>query len=190
MKETRSLVRSIWTREIVVLDGDSGGGDLKRRVLSFDEWLGEVERKKLEKLFVRIKGVKDIMVGEVYEYEPWFMDGKIEIRGYLSTQSKPQMDMIHQKITKLGYVIYGFGEYGSEVIVHYRRERGVLKMYRFGVDEKCPSCGWRVTTAYVMASSENETKTLLENNIWLCGKCIADMLVDEDFILKRRDENG
>ena len=30
---------------------------------------------------MRVKGVKDIMVGEVYEYEPWFRDGRIEFMG-------------------------------------------------------------------------------------------------------------
>ena len=39
--------------------------------------------------------------------------------------------------------------------------------------------------AYVMASSEDEAKTLLENDVWLCGKCMSDFVVDEDFILKR-----
>ena len=167
----------------------------ERRVLGFDEWLGEVERRKPEKLFVRVRGVKDVMYGEVYDYEPWFMDGGTEVRGYLPTQSRPKVDMIHEKITKLGYVIYGFGEYGSEVIVHYRREHGGLRMYRFEIDDNCPHCGWRVTTAYVMASSEDEAKTLLENDVWLCGNCMADMLVDEGYTLKRDlfrrgDEHG
>ena len=92
-----------------------------RKVLSFNEWLGEIERRKPEKLFAKIKGVKDVMYGEVYDYEPWFMDGKTEIRGYLPTQSRPKMDMIHERLSKLGYVIYGLGEYGSGIIVHYRR---------------------------------------------------------------------
>jgi len=157
----------------------------ERRVLGFDEWLGEVERRKPEKVFVRVRGVKDIMVGEVYDYEPWFRDGKTEIRGYLPTQSRPQMDMIHQKIVNLGYVVYGFGESGNEVIVHYRRGDESLRMYRFEVSENCPRCGWRVPMAYVMASSEDEAKTLLENEVWLCGRCMADFIVDEGFILKR-----
>ena len=76
-------------------------------------------------MFVRVKGVKDIMVGEVYEYEPWFVDDKIEFYGYLPAQSRPKMNMIHERLTKLGYVVYGFGESGSEVIVHYRRREGV-----------------------------------------------------------------
>jgi len=58
-------------------------------------------------------------------------------------------------------------------------------MYRFEIDDDCPHCGWRVTMAYVMASSEDEAKTLLENDVWLCGKCMSDFVVDEDFILKR-----
>ena len=155
--------------------------------MRFDEWLGEVERRKPEKLFVKARGVKDVMYGEVYNYEPWFMDGRTEVLGYLPTQSRPKMDMIHQRLTKLGYTVYGFGEYGSEVIVHYRR-RGVdegLRIYRFGVDDKCPHCRWRVSTAYVVASSEDEAKTLMDEGIWLCGNCIADMLVDEGYVLKR-----
>ena len=155
-----------------------------RKVLSFNEWLGEVERRKPEKLFVKARGVKDVMYGEVYDYEPWFMDGRTEVLGYLPTQSRPQMDMIHEKVSKLGYVIDGFGEYGNEVIVHYRREHKGSRIYRFEVSENCPHCGWRVTMAYVMASNEDEAKNLMENGKWLCGNCIADTLVDRGYILK------
>jgi hypothetical protein len=31
------------------------------------------------------------------------------------------MDMIHESLTSPGYTIDGFGQDGSEVIVHYRR---------------------------------------------------------------------
>ena len=161
--------------------------EVERRVLRFDEWLGEVECRSPEKVFVRVRGVKDVMVGEVYEYEPWFRDDKVEFYGYLPAQSRPKMDMIHERLIKLGYVVYGFGESGGEVIVHYRREREgeELKVYRFGVDDKCPHCRWRVTTAYVVASDEDEAKNLMENGIWLCGNCMADMLVDRGYTLKR-----
>ena len=161
--------------------------EVERKVLGFGEWLGEVERRSPERVFVRVRGFKDVMVGEVYEYETWFMDGKAEIRGYLPTQSRPYMDRIHERLTKLGYVVYGFGESGSEVIVHYRREKEGegLRIYRLGVDDKCPHCRWRVTTAYVVASDEDEAKNLMENSIWLCGNCMADMLVDEGYTLKR-----
>ena len=33
------------------------------------------------------------------------------------------MSEIHEKLVRLGYAVYGFGEHGSEVIVHYRRGR-------------------------------------------------------------------
>jgi len=92
---------------------------------SFDLWLEEVGHRKPRKLSVKIKGVKEIIVGGVYGYEGWFMDGKIEIRGCLPAHSKPYIDFIHQKIIGLGYMVDGFGEYGGEVIVHYkRREEG------------------------------------------------------------------
>ena len=91
------------------------------RVLGFNLWLEEVGRRKPEKLFVRVRGVKDIMVGEVYEYEPWFMDGNTEVRAYLPVQGRPFMNFIHHKISELGYSVDGFGEDGSVVIVHYRR---------------------------------------------------------------------
>ena len=160
--------------------------EVERKVLRFDEWLGEVERRSPEKVFVRINGVKDIMVGEVYEYEPWFRDDKVEFYGYLPAQSRPKMNMIHERLTKLGYVVYGFGESGSEVIVYYRRrgEDEGLRIYRFGVDEKCPHCGWRVSTAYVLALSNDEAKSLMESGAWLCGNCMADMLVDRNYALK------
>jgi len=41
-----------------------------RRVLAFNEWLGMTERRRLERVFVGIRGVRDIMVGEAYDYEP------------------------------------------------------------------------------------------------------------------------
>ena len=45
-----------------------------------------------------------------------------------------------------------------------------LRIYRFSVvDDRCPHRGWRVSTAYVLASSEGETKNLVENGIRLCG---------------------
>jgi hypothetical protein len=31
------------------------------------------------------------------------------------------MDMIHEGLTSLGYIVDGFGQYADEVIVHYRR---------------------------------------------------------------------
>ncbi|RLG07903.1 MAG: hypothetical protein DRN68_04730 [Thaumarchaeota archaeon] len=159
--------------------------EVERKVLGFGEWLGEVERRSPEKVFVRIKGVKDIMVGEVYEYEPWFRDDRIQFYGYLPAQSRPYMSEIHEKLVRLGYVVYGFGEHGGEVIVHYRRGDKGMKIYRFKVDDKCPHCGWRVSTAYVLASSEGEAKNLMESDIWLCGNCMADMLVDESYMLQK-----
>jgi len=139
-------------------------------------------------VFVRIRGRKDVMYGETYVHEPWYMDGKTEVRAYLPVHSRPFMDVIHRKIAELGYVVDGFGEYGSEVIVHYRRggEREGVRIYRFEVDElRCPNCGWPTTLAYTVAVSENEAKRLVESGEWLCGKCMADLLVDESFILKR-----
>ena len=162
------------------------GSTVKRKVLRFGEWLGEVERRSPERVFVRVKGVKDVMVGEVYEYEPWFRDEGTEFYGYLPAQSRPYMSEIHEKLVRLGYVVYGFGEHGGEVIVHYRRGDKSMKIYRFKVnEEKRPRCGWRVSSAYVVASSEGEAKTLMENGIWLCGNCMADMLVDRGYTLKR-----
>jgi len=34
-------------------------------------------------------GARDIMVGETYDYEPWFRDGGVQVCGYLPTQSRP-----------------------------------------------------------------------------------------------------
>ena len=113
------------------------GSGVERKILRFGEWLGEVERRSPERVFVRVRGVRDVMVGEVYEYEPWFRDGRMEFYGYLPAQSRPYMSKIHEELIKLGYTVYGFGEYGSEVIVHYRRrgEGEGLRIYRFRVDE-------------------------------------------------------
>ena len=152
------------------------------RVLGFDLWLEEVGRKRPSKVFVRIRGRKDIMTGETYVHEPWFMDGRTEVRAYLPVHSRPFMDVIHRKIVDLGYVVYGFGESGGEVIVHYRRGGRGMRVYRFRVDDRCPRCGWRVSSAYVVASSEGEAKSLMERCLWLCGNCIADMLADKGYI--------
>jgi len=92
-----------------------------RRVLAFYEWLGEFERKKPERVFVRVRGAKDIMVGDVYDYEPWLRNGEVMVCGYLPTQGRPRMDMIHESLTSLGYIVDGFGQDGSEIIAHYRR---------------------------------------------------------------------
>ena len=48
-------------------------------------------------------------------------DGKMEVCGYLPTQSRPQMDMIHEMLVRLGYTVDVFGQYEDEVIAHYRR---------------------------------------------------------------------
>jgi len=92
-----------------------------RRILAFYEWLGEIERKRPERVFVRIRGAKDIMVGDVYDYEPWLRDGGVLVCGYLPTQGRPRMSMIHESLTSLGYIVDGFGQDGSEIIAHYRR---------------------------------------------------------------------
>jgi len=165
------------------------------RVLGFNPWLEEVGRRRPRKVFVKIRGSKDIMTGKTYEYEPWFMDGKTEVRAYLHVHSRPFMDVIHQKIMELGYVVDGFGEDGSVVIVHYRRreEGKAVRLYRFEIDElKCPNCGWRAVNAYVMAVNGVHAKSLLKSGVWLCGKCMADLIVDEGFTLKSevRVENG
>ena len=152
--------------------------------MGFGEWLGEVERRSPEKVFVRVRGFKDVMVGEVYEYEPWFRDGGTEFYGYLPAQSKPYMSKIHEELIKLGYMVYGFGEHGGEVIVHYRRGDKGMKIYRFRVDDRCPRCGWRVSSAYVLAPGEDEAKSLVESGIWFCGNCMANMLVDKGYVLK------
>ena len=67
---------------------------------------------------------KTLRFGKVYGYEPWFRDGRIRFYGYLPAQSRPYMSEIHERLIGLGYTVYGFSEYGSEVIVHYRCEGG------------------------------------------------------------------
>jgi len=89
-----------------------------------------------------------------------------------------------------GVSVDGFGEDGSVVIVHYRRkqEGEAVRLFRFEVDElKCPNCGWRAVNAYVMAVNRVHAETLLKNGVWLCGKCMADLIVDDGFTLKRGD---
>ena len=51
------------------------------------------------------------------------------------------MSEIHEKLVGLGYAVYGFGEHGSEVVVHYRRGRdNGMRVYRFGVDDEKRPC--------------------------------------------------
>ena len=58
-------------------------------------------------------GAKDIMVGDAHDYEPWFRDGEIEVCGHLPTLSRPGMNMIHEMLVRLGYIVDGFGQYGG-----------------------------------------------------------------------------
>jgi len=46
----------------------------------------------------------------------------MEVCGHLPTQSRPGMNMIHEKLTSLGYTVDGFGQYADEVIAHYRHK--------------------------------------------------------------------
>jgi len=39
------------------------------------------ECRRPERIFMGIGGVKDIMAGDVHDYEPWFRDDKVEICG-------------------------------------------------------------------------------------------------------------
>jgi len=71
---------------------------------------------------VGIRGAKDVMVGETYDYEPWFRGGKMEVCGHLPTLSGPCMNMIHEMLVRLGYIVDGFGQYSDEVIAHYRHK--------------------------------------------------------------------
>ncbi|MHA1632644.1 MAG: hypothetical protein ACTSXC_07575 [Candidatus Freyarchaeota archaeon] len=54
-------------------------------------------------------------------YEPWFRDGEVNFYAHILAQSRPCTNEIHEKLAKLGYIVHDFGEYGGEVIVHYRR---------------------------------------------------------------------
>jgi len=115
----------------------------------------------------------------------WWLEGFMDMSlgsgmGGLSSTGICPLRAIHEKLIKLGYTVYGFGEHESEVTVHYRRRREDkgMRIYRFRVDDRCPRCGWRVSSAYVLASSEDEAKSLVGEAIRLCGNCMADMLVD------------
>ena len=61
------------------------------------------------------------MVGDVYDYEPWFRDGEAQVCGYLPTLSGPRISMTHEMLVRLGYIVDVFGQYADEVIAHYRR---------------------------------------------------------------------
>ena len=38
----------------------------------------------------------------------------IKFYGYLPAQSRPYMSKIYERLVMLGYIVYGFGDYGSE----------------------------------------------------------------------------
>jgi len=42
-------------------------------------------------MFMRVKGVKDIIVGEVYEYEPWFMDGRKSLQLFTHSEQAKRL---------------------------------------------------------------------------------------------------
>ena len=38
--------------------------EVERKVLRFDEWLGEVERRSPEKVYVTVNGSRNVIIGE------------------------------------------------------------------------------------------------------------------------------
>ena len=138
---------------------------IERRVLRFGDWLGGVERRGPEKVFVKIGESKDVIYGEVYEYEPCFRDDEIEFYAYLPARSRSCINDVHDKLVRLGYAVDGFGEYGNEVIVHYRRGEEDIRVYRLWVDDRYPHYEWRVSSAYVVASNKDGTKSLMDKGV-------------------------
>ena len=135
---------------------------IERRVFEVWRLARRVERRGPEKVFVKIRESKEVIYGEVYEYEPCFRNDEIEFYAYLPARSRSCINEVHDKLVRLGYAVDGFGEYGNEVIVHYRRGEEGIRVYRLWVDDRYPRYGWRVSSAYVVASSEDETKSLMD----------------------------
>jgi hypothetical protein len=60
----------------------------------------------------------------------------------------------------------------------------MAKMFKVGEDEKCGGCNWEVANLYLMAENqESANKIYKENERGLCGDCIAELLMDIDYII-------
>ena len=79
-----------------------------------------------------------------------------------------------------------------------------MKLYRFSAEElaekeiadatddgvKCGGCNWRVSYLYVLANSKEEALKMIENGeAGLCGNCMSDLIVDEDYQILIQEHN-
>jgi hypothetical protein len=69
-----------------------------------------------------------------------------------------------------------------------------MNLFGFEFDEvKCGSCNWETTQLFVIADTEEGARELLRSgNAGLCGSCMCELLVDEEYEIelseKRREE--
>jgi hypothetical protein len=69
-----------------------------------------------------------------------------------------------------------------------------MNLFGFEFDEvKFCGCNWEVTQLFVLADSKREARKLLRSgDAGLCGSCMCELLVDEEYEIeiskKRREE--
>ena len=57
-----------------------------------------------------------------------------------------------------------------------------LRMFRVGENEKCGCCNWETSFVYMLGETKEDAKREYNvNERGLCGECIAEMLMEEDY---------
>lgn len=60
------------------------------------------------------------------------------------------------------------------------------KLFKFPVEEgsECGGCNWETSVKYVIATSEEEARRLLDEGVaGLCADCICELLVEGGYVI-------
>lgn len=58
-----------------------------------------------------------------------------------------------------------------------------MKIFAFDEERKCPECNWETSRIYILATTEEEANKLLKEDEFMCGNCLADLLVENETII-------
>ncbi len=64
-----------------------------------------------------------------------------------------------------------------------------MKVYakHFGDGIKCYGCGWETSKVFVLADSPEEAEELFEDEEYLCGECLADLLSEGNYEIRKNE---
>jgi hypothetical protein len=72
------------------------------------------------------------------------------------------------------------------------QEVGIVRLFRFEAEQifqrfevVCDGCGWKTRRLYVIAEGEEEALELVKKGVFLCGECMAELLTQEKYEVKR-----